>query len=176
MALVKKALNLPPFQSNEKGYLEIFLGEVFCRHPGCIKEGRFLSLNNLKKHVQTAHKGKYNIYATEGGAPNHDEQAAAINFYNTLYEEYVATLKQDAPDLPALPKRKDGKVHATNMKKMVKEMGGVVPCSACKDKKKPRGCCSEAARTFCDNFDLFDEDGEEEESDDEEEEETDEEA
>ncbi|KAK1138225.1 hypothetical protein N8T08_004049, partial [Aspergillus melleus] len=53
--------------------------------------------------------------------------------------------------LPALPlTKKDGKVHVTDMRKLVRNMGKKVPCGSCGDR---RNCCKDI--NLCEHFLLF---------------------
>ncbi|GIJ91891.1 hypothetical protein Asppvi_010866 [Aspergillus pseudoviridinutans] len=68
------------FVKSAKGYLVIYPREVYCRAPGCPKaKEAYSSLNNLKKHIQSAHSKKYTIDTTSRGAPTIEEQQEAIH-------------------------------------------------------------------------------------------------
>jgi hypothetical protein len=41
------------------------------------------------------------------------------------------------------------------MRRLVKANGGQVPCEPCKDANARTGCCREANKDTCDNFELF---------------------
>ncbi|PKX97830.1 uncharacterized protein P174DRAFT_429235 [Aspergillus novofumigatus IBT 16806] len=58
-------------------------------------------------------------------------------------------------ELPALPLKKDSTIHMTNMHKITKEMGVVVPYAACKAKLKSKECCSSKSKEWCKNFNYF---------------------
>ncbi|GIJ86645.1 hypothetical protein Asppvi_008178 [Aspergillus pseudoviridinutans] len=150
LELGAEGLTLPPFAENAMGYLVVYPGEVYCRAPGCPKaKEAYSSLNNLKKHIQSAHSKTYTVHTTSGGAPTIKEQQEAIEWYQKLLEE------EEKPELPALPLKKDGTVHIKNMKEMVKGMGVSVPCGECKKRKKTRTCCSSNSQEWCENFDYF---------------------
>ncbi|EYE91257.1 uncharacterized protein EURHEDRAFT_416063 [Aspergillus ruber CBS 135680] len=150
--LGKEKLYLPDFEVTSMGYLVPFVGEVYCRAEGCENVTKFISLNNLKKHIRTKHTHTYDLLDGEsGGRPDQEAESAAVKFYEAVIKKFDA--KQSAPALPPLPRRRDGEVHMTEMRRLVRRMGHVVPCESCKDAHKAKLCCKYEE---CEHFALFD--------------------
>ncbi|GIJ91890.1 hypothetical protein Asppvi_010865 [Aspergillus pseudoviridinutans] len=126
-------LALPAYTNDENGNIILYAGEVFCRAQNCPKaKEAYSSLNNLKKHIQNTHDD-LTVKASGGGPPKLKAQQAAIDWYKKLVDDYLH--KEDEPELPPLPKKKDGTVNITEMKKQVRSFGVSVPCDECKAKK-----------------------------------------
>ena len=71
------------------------------------------------------------------GRPTTVEETAAIGFYTALRDAYdariAAAVEAAALNKPAIPRKKDGSIHLTEMRKQVKALHGQVPCEPCKD-------------------------------------------
>ncbi|KAJ5950700.1 uncharacterized protein N7479_009113 [Penicillium vulpinum] len=164
----KLDLQLPPLPAPDtRGYTPLFLGERFCRAPDCAKETPATSTNNLRKHYSQKHPNLI-LNAVEG-RPTTEEEGAALRFYVSLRDTYdtrvLAKQRAAAINKPKIPRKKDGSIHLTDIRKKVKDLHGQVPCEPCKDTNDRTGCCREENISRCDNFDYFDSDNQSELSD-----------
>ncbi|KAJ5817627.1 hypothetical protein N7447_007635 [Penicillium robsamsonii] len=163
-----EGLNLPALPvPDTRGYTPLYLGERFCRALNCGKDTPATSTNNLRKHYASKHP-ELILNAAEG-RPTTVEETAAIGFYTALRDAYdariAAAVEAAALNKPAIPRKKDGSIHLTEMRKQVKALHGQVPCEPCKDANDRAGCCRLENATRCDNFEYFDSDGQSEVSD-----------
>ncbi|KAJ5442246.1 hypothetical protein N7445_005253 [Penicillium cf. griseofulvum] len=78
-----------------------------------------------------------------------------LQFYVAIRDEYDANVDQAASIKPTIPRKVDGTIHLTNMRKLAKERGGQILCELCKDAEDHLGCCREENAERCDNFELF---------------------
>ncbi|CAI7611430.1 unnamed protein product [Penicillium viridicatum] len=164
----KAELDLPDLNDpNAQGQVDLFLGERFCRYDGCPKDTPATSTNNLRKHYADKH-GDITL-ASASGRPTLQDEHDAVEFYIAIRDGYDAKVAAEAEVRPQLPRKADGTIHLTNMRKVAKERGGQVPCEPCKDANDRAGCCREVNADRCDNFELFATDSEAEEGDEEEE-------
>ncbi|KAJ5211137.1 hypothetical protein N7491_010957 [Penicillium cf. griseofulvum] len=111
------------------------------------------STNNLRKHYADKHVDI--TLAARGGRPSLQDENDAVEFYVAIRDEYDANVDQAASIKPAIPRKADGTIHLTNMRKLAKERGGQIPCEPCKDAEDHPGCCREENAERCDNFELF---------------------
>ncbi|CAG8886278.1 unnamed protein product [Penicillium egyptiacum] len=150
----KDDLGLPDLnRPNAKGQVDLFLGERFCRYNNCPKDSPATSTNNLRKHYADKHADI--TLASSGGRPSLQDEKDAVEFYVAIRDEYDAKVAAIAEVKPEIPRKADGTVHLTNMRKVARERGGQVPCEPCKDAEDSAGCCREENADRCDNFDLF---------------------
>ncbi|KAJ5424824.1 hypothetical protein N7445_010892 [Penicillium cf. griseofulvum] len=147
-------LELPPLNAPDaNGQIDLFLGERFCRYTNCPKDTPATSTNNLRKHYADKHADI--TLAARGGRPSLQDENDAVEFYVAIRDEYDANVDQAASIKPAIPRKADGTIHLTNMRKLAKERGGQIPCEPCKDAEDHPGCCREENAERCDNFELF---------------------
>ncbi|GFF98314.1 conserved hypothetical protein [Aspergillus udagawae] len=136
----------------------IYYGELFCRVPDCVRaQKKYTSTNNLRTHLLT-HDGVKLEKGLVGGRVHQKEIDEAIRFYKSLFagtepkpaEDSTSSTQNASSATPILPKKKDGTVHVTNMRKKVVEFGHKVPCDSC---GKRSDCCKDVNK--CAYFILF---------------------
>ncbi|KAI3196972.1 hypothetical protein CBS147311_7118 [Penicillium roqueforti] len=150
----REGIDLPQLNDpNTQGEIDLFLGERFCRYANCPKDTPATSTNNLRKHYTDKHTDMK--LASSGGRPTLQDEHDAVEFYIAIRDEYDANVAAIVQVKPELPRKADGTLHLTNMRKVSKELGGQVPCEPCKDANDRQGCCREANADRCDNFELF---------------------
>ncbi|CRL19793.1 unnamed protein product [Penicillium camemberti] len=113
-------LNLPALPAPDtRSYTPLYLGERFCRALNYRKDIPATSTNNLRKHYTSKHP-KLILNTTEG-RPITVEETAAIGFYTALCNAYnariAAVAEAAALNKPAIPYKKDGSIHLTEIKK-----------------------------------------------------------
>ncbi|KAF4177469.1 hypothetical protein CNMCM8694_002300 [Aspergillus lentulus] len=133
-------LVLPDYETNEDDELKIFYGELFCRVPDCVRaQKKYTATNNLRTHLLT-HDGVKLEEGLVSGRVKQKEINEAIKFYKSLFtgaepqkaaEGSASSTENASSSIPALPVKKDGTVHVTNMRKKVAELGHKVPCDSC---------------------------------------------
>ncbi|KAJ5957734.1 hypothetical protein N7501_012013 [Penicillium viridicatum] len=150
----KNDFDLPDLNPpNAKGEVDLFLGERFCRYTNCPKDSPATSTNNLRKHYADKHADI--TLESHGGRPTLQDSNDAVEFYIAIRDEYDANVAAAAEVKPAIPRKADGTIYLTSIRKIAKERGGQVPCEPCKDANDRIGCCREVNADRCDNFDLF---------------------
>ncbi|KAL2836238.1 hypothetical protein BJX68DRAFT_273593 [Aspergillus pseudodeflectus] len=152
-------LELPEYEEDEDDYLYFYYGEMFCRIPDCSKvTHNYKSTNNLRTHV-SSHKDVSLLVGNSGGRASQETIDEVAKWYKELFAGVdpdktttgATTSPSPAPRaLSALPKKKDGSVHVTNMRAEVVRMGHSVPCKSCGSRVN---CCKDINK--CDHFVLF---------------------
>ncbi|KAI9038647.1 uncharacterized protein KD926_010591 [Aspergillus affinis] len=160
---------LPPYTTDSNGKIIIHYGEVFCRVEDCAKANhKYTATNNLRTHIK-AHDGVPVDNDNKGGRVGQKELDNAIRWYKDLFSGKEPNIEEGTgtaggggssstagPNTPNLPRpalpltKKDGNVHITNMRKLVRNLGHKVPCASCGTAKD---CCKNI--NICDHFLLF---------------------
>ncbi|OJD22191.1 hypothetical protein ACJ73_06467 [Blastomyces percursus] len=160
LELGKTELTLPAFDTSST--IKLFVGEAYCRFPGC-SNLTMMTTNNLRKHVKK-HKDAQVADGGNGGGIACDDidRALVTAFYQSVirdYDNHVAGMTSSTPvrtserlgggrevakeaEKIPLPMRKDGKAHnITAVKAIVKGQGLAIPCASCRRMGNP--CCKD---------------------------------